>query len=386
MLHQKHNANKIKKENMFLFVKFACFSIVMSLFITMIISFFTTGYAVADESYIPAPPSGPESGFIDTEYEYMIYTTNPDAFWMFDWGDGNYSDWVSLEGSNSFIAQSHSWSSEGVYHVRIMYQSPYFEELWSPSLDVNITKPTAADHPNKPSVPSGKTTCTVNISYTYSTSGTDDQEDMVQYRFDWGDGTVSEWTPLVASGVAYEMSHVWTHNGTYSVRTQTRDFHKLNSSWSDSLNVCVEADSDGDGLSDSIEILLGSNLSDSSDVNEIVINNNIHYIIFTSYSKNILFYNSISETSCILESNDDGNYLIDYDCDGKWDYIYDPLFGSIIRYEEPPSGNNSIFSFPSDFPWLWILIGIIVIAILLIILFLFKRGYIYFYDEYVIEE
>jgi len=61
----------------------------------------------------------------------------------------------------------------------------------------------------------------------------------VQYRFDWDDGMISEWTSLVDSGQPGSMSHSWIIPDTYYVRSQARDEHGYESGWSNSLTVIV---------------------------------------------------------------------------------------------------------------------------------------------------
>ena len=129
---------------------------------------------------------------INIEYDYTISTINPDAYWMFDWGDGTYSNWVSLSGTEQSIIQSHSWNVTGIYQIRTKYKSTYVDEVWSPLLTLNITKPNETDFPNIPSSPQGETGGITNVSYSYSTYATDDNGDNIQYRFNWSDGTM-EW-------------------------------------------------------------------------------------------------------------------------------------------------------------------------------------------------
>jgi hypothetical protein len=38
------------------------------------------------------------------------------------------------------------------------------------------------------------------MKYNFSINSTDSNNDQIRYRFDWGDGTISDWTYLVDSG------------------------------------------------------------------------------------------------------------------------------------------------------------------------------------------
>ena len=73
----------------------------------------------------------------------------------------------------------------------------------------------------------------------FSASGTDPDDDLVQYRFDWDDGTISSWTNLGASGHTDSLSHSWGSPGTYVVKAQARDEHLAISGWSSGLTVVV---------------------------------------------------------------------------------------------------------------------------------------------------
>jgi hypothetical protein len=335
---------------------------------------------IAEGSYVPAAPSGPEEGYLDVEYEYSVYTTNPDAYWMFDWGDGTYSDWLSIEESENSITQSHSWSSIGTYQVRVKFKNDFFPDgVWSESLEVTIIEYYGNDIPNKPSTPSGKVIGCMGVEYSYSTSATDPKGDNVQYRFDWDDGNLSNWTSLVSSGTVSIVSYGWKHPGEYSILSQARDQNGLTSSWSNPLNIMIELDSDKDKLSDNTEAKLGSDANDSSDVIIVSISGIDYYIVQTD--QHIFFYNSISENASILYANNEGNYRIDVNKDGKWDYLYDPVLGSIEEYDDTTKEESSFI-----IPWYLTLIIVTIIGIIVVIFILIKTGYIYIYEEYVGEE
>jgi hypothetical protein len=93
--------------------------------------------------------------------------------------------------------------------------------------------------PYKPNKPTGPSSGEIGISYKFSTSGTDPDNDRVQYRFGWGDGTISEWTALSNSGEIRSSSKKWNTPGTYSIKAQTRDIHGLTSSWSNEHKIKI---------------------------------------------------------------------------------------------------------------------------------------------------
>ncbi len=68
-----------------------------------------------------------------------------------------------------------------------------------------------------PATPTGTTSGITGMSYTYSTGDSSSSlEHSVQYLFDWGDGTYSDWSSSTSA------SKSWTSVGSYIVRTQAR--------------------------------------------------------------------------------------------------------------------------------------------------------------------
>ena len=80
-----------------------------------------------------------------------------------------------------------------------------------------------------PSVPTGPSQGTVNTGYTFSTGDSVcNQGHAVEYRFDWGDGSYSDWSSSTS------VSHTWTTVDTFTLRAQARcsQNHAVESSWS----------------------------------------------------------------------------------------------------------------------------------------------------------
>jgi len=239
---------------------------------------------------------------------------------------------------------------------------------------MSIASYSTEDYPNTPTIPSGNNKGCTNAEYYFSTYATDQKNDNLQYRFDFGDGTLSDWTELVASGTTSTVSHIWEDTGEYEIKAQTRDQYGLLSEWSKKLDVVIELDADLDGLSDNREIQLGSNINDPEDVTIITINEVDHFIVSLSDGI-ILFYNPTIDIASFMTSIDDGTYLLDENNDGTWNYIYNPTDGSIDNYVA--SESQSLVKIP------WTIVAIIgiIIGIILTILILIKTGYLYFYEE-----
>jgi len=245
----------------------------------------------------------------------------------------------------------------------------------------------------------------VDLEFTISTS-----EVGSIWRFDWGDGSFSEWLIVGISDTFISASHSWNDYGEYGVRIKHKNVYYVESDWSDSLVVTialpddldddgwsneleelygtnpndpsefpvdtdgdgnpdvVDDDDDNDGILDNFEGELGSNSKDKSDVAMIIIEGSSFYLIDTSNDgkKNVLYNSDIGVTDI---THMDGIMYLDVNGDGSRDYTY-----------------NGVLSKYSEFPWL-IVIGTIVLIVILILFILIKKGFIYFYqEEYVDEE
>jgi len=86
---------------------------------------------------------------------------------------------------------------------------------YSPVIHVTVNSP-----PEKPSGPnSGK----IGVTYLFSTSAIDPNDDQLYYMWDWGNGNVSEWVGPSDSGAIVSASHQWNEKGKYSIRVKTKD-------------------------------------------------------------------------------------------------------------------------------------------------------------------
>jgi hypothetical protein len=318
-------------------------------------------------SFCPAPPVGPAFGFVNIVYEYHIMTLNYNSSWQFDWGDGTTTDWLQLATGQSTISQTHQWTTVGTYSVRVQFKSEQITHgVMSDPLTVTITSYTAIDYPHTPLVNSGAIQGYVGYRYYYLISATDPNEGQVCFRFDWGDGVTSQWTSFVASGSLSVQFHTWETPGNYSVKIQARNQYNLESAWCDPVVVMIQ-----------------NTTEDQEDfVNLVVLNGIEHHIFFTS-NHNGTFYNSTTGASSPLLWTGGGEYLVDSDNDGLWEYLYGPAIGEIQQIPEQVITQKDFFS---EFGWVLLLITGIIIGIISVILVLIKTGYIYLYEDIVVEK
>lgn len=97
--------------------------------------------------------------------------------------------------------------------------------------------------PNIPDKPTGEIKGKVGNIYTYSTKTTDPNGDQVYYKWDWGDGNISDWFGPFASGTAISAQKSWATKGTYSIKVKAKDIFGNESDWSDPLSVAMPKNS-----------------------------------------------------------------------------------------------------------------------------------------------
>jgi len=103
--------------------------------------------AIAAESLSPTKPDapeGPESGGVGTSYTYSASTTDPDGdkiSYLFDWGDGTYSNWVGPKNSGQTASASHAWSSKGSYAIRVLAKDEHGKQSgWSDPTSLSMPR------------------------------------------------------------------------------------------------------------------------------------------------------------------------------------------------------------------------------------------------------
>lgn len=111
------------------------------------------------------------------------------------------------------------------------YQTNLFGDPSLRFFQINTNNP--PETPDKPSEKQGS-------QFTYYTSTTDPEDDQLNYRWSWGDGTYSEWMGPYESGEICEASHDWSEPGNYEIRVQAKDTNGGISNWSEPLVLHVD--------------------------------------------------------------------------------------------------------------------------------------------------
>ena len=104
------------------------------------------------------------------------------------------------------------------------------------SAEVLYTIGDSNNNPARPSAPDGPTSGNPQTDYSFRTISSDSDGDDLDYRYDWGDGTISDW------GLSSQ-THAWTSIGNFCVKAQAQDIHGANSDWSACASVSINVNS-----------------------------------------------------------------------------------------------------------------------------------------------
>jgi hypothetical protein len=87
-------------------------------------------------------------------------------------------------------------------------------ELWAEDVPIN--------NPPSPPFVSGKFNGHSNIPHGYFFTSEDPEYDEISYYIEWGDDTITDWTPLIPSGDSYYEAHIW-EEGTFILKAYAKD-------------------------------------------------------------------------------------------------------------------------------------------------------------------
>ncbi len=177
--------------------------------------------------------SGPDAGMSGRPLRYSASgaasNLGHSLEYQFAWGDGTPAVW------SDSTSRTHVWSSSGSFVVRVRARCKSHARAvsdWGTHALV-----IASETVSVPSSPAGADTLGINQSSVFTTGGASSSEGHdVQYRFDWGDGTTSDWGGTSSA-------HSWGSAGTYQVKAiaRCRTHTGVRSAWSQAHPVTVVA-------------------------------------------------------------------------------------------------------------------------------------------------
>jgi len=210
----------------------------------------------------PSKPSGlPTSKTLirNHTYTFTTSTTDPD-------GDAvKYTFLIQPEGATwGFIpgwdSESQGWNDGSVSFTPTVasgmgFAGTYYisaealdsDGMYSGESDSEVFWIAANTAPSTPFITGPSGGYTVN-TLSFSAYSTDNENDPVQYRFNWGDGTpVTAWTSSPTGHSTITVTHKYSTAGTYSFQVQAQDNYNAMSAWaSQSEKITVYVPPPGD--------------------------------------------------------------------------------------------------------------------------------------------
>lgn len=197
---------------------------------------FTTAAVIPEVETVstPSAPTGPITGEVGESLTFAVTgSTSSEGHtveYEINWGGATSTSF--FDGSQA----SHAWDTAGTYEVTAKARCvthPDIVSATSAALTVTIQ---AEETVTTPNAPDGPTTGLVDVQLYYDLSGAESSmAHNVEYRVDWGNGSISSWS----TGTALSAS--WAAPGTYEVLAQARcsDHPEVVSDWSAATTVVI---------------------------------------------------------------------------------------------------------------------------------------------------
>jgi len=233
-----------------------------------------------------ASAGSPYFGFVEEEIIFNgSRSSDPDpegyiVSWIWDYGDGT-------NGTGEIT--SHVYSMPGTYEASLTVTDDK-DATDTTYIDVVISK--ANNPPSKPII-DGPTTGHKNTSYEFTALSFDEDNDTIQYLFNWGDGETTT-TEFLPNGTSTLQTHNWAKYGEYLITISAFDNESESGTTEHTILIDI-LPIDGE--------IKGYFLDEDSDN------------VFD------LFNNTDTGKQTRIE-RENNTYLIDINGDGKWDFTF----------------------------------------------------------------
>ena len=175
----------------------------------------------------PAKPNGPIEGVKGQELTFSTSTTDPDGdqiYYIFDWGDDNYSMWHGPYNSGETIEISNIWWEEGQYDIRVRAKDTNNRMSdWSESLAITIDNNLAPEN----LVINGPRFGRTGKALSFNIVTTDPEDHDVYYFINWGDGSNDEWYGPYSSGEEITIEHTYSEGGKLYMNVKAKDEYNI---------------------------------------------------------------------------------------------------------------------------------------------------------------
>jgi PKD repeat protein len=238
-----------------------------------------------------ADGSGPYGVYVGVELTFDgSGSTGSITSYSWEFGDGN---------TGSGVSPTYVYMTTGEYTVDLTVTGPG-------GSNTDVTHVSVVEKPNvSPITPEvdGPQNGIKNTEYSYVAVSTDEDNDEIQYIFDWGDGETTT-TAFLPIETITTQTHKWNAAGKYIIIVKAFDGQTESGAMEYTILIDIHIvgvighirDVDSDGIYD-------------------------------------MFYNITTGVEINIEQQKGGTYLIDENGDGEWDRVYDIETGEIANYD-----------------------------------------------------
>jgi len=177
-------------------------------------------------SQSPDTPSKPEGPDQCTENEDVVFSTSAtepdgeDVFYMFDWGDGNFSDWVGPFAPGETGEATNNWDEIGEYQIKACAKDINgVQSEWSENTTIIIIE---NSNPENPSI-SGPKIAATGKELNFKIISSDPDNHNIFYYVIWDDGTYENWDGPYLSGEEVTFNHTYSEGGSFTIKSMVKD-------------------------------------------------------------------------------------------------------------------------------------------------------------------
>lgn len=236
----------------------------------------TIKVTISDEISAPLKPviTGKSNGIPNTPYNYGFTSTDPDGddiSYYIDWGDGKVTSWTTFRKSGIPYSEMHTWDTKDTFTIKakakdkdghesgwgtmrvstpknkvvglntLLFQQ--FLELIKENVFCSNPQPPVPERPTCEYEGKKFAWCIYEVTCSIQVD-----DGPYQVRFDWDDGTYSEWLdPYQKDPLRFRASNFWLNNMPspnhllhYYVAAQTKDIITGKTSiWSESMPMSI---------------------------------------------------------------------------------------------------------------------------------------------------
>ncbi len=161
-------------------------------------------------------PSSPKKG---KSYTYNASGVDPDyndqLYYLFDWGDGDKSDWLGPYPSGTTVQASHTWDDKGNYNIRVQTRDcNEVKSTWSDNMSIKVAKSINSPDGGPVQIPVGES-ASITVSSDLMSFGFEASVSSCSWDMN-NDGLAND-----ASGLSIDWS--WSHIGQYVIKAFVLD-------------------------------------------------------------------------------------------------------------------------------------------------------------------